>query len=58
MVKRRNSPYASHDRSLPTRVPIDRTPTMVGPMLMTNVKRKAVNDEHWSPGNPDGRFFI
>ncbi len=28
MVKRRNSPYASHDRNAKTRVPIDCTPQM------------------------------
>ena len=31
MVKRRNSPYASHDRTARTRVPIDCTPCMVPP---------------------------
>jgi hypothetical protein len=34
MVKRRNSPYATHDRSLPTRVPIDCTPKPAGPRLI------------------------
>lgn len=31
MVKRRHSPYATHDRRAPTRVPTDCTPKIIGP---------------------------
>jgi hypothetical protein len=50
MVKRRNSPYASHNRNLPIRVPIDCTPVTVGPMprRRRERQRRTVDDFGWS----------
>jgi hypothetical protein len=60
MVKRRNSPYASHDPAAPTRVPIDTTPQPLpskpAPAATPGAKVKA--NKPWSPTNPNGSFFI
>jgi hypothetical protein len=60
MVKRRNSPYASHDPRAPTRVPIDCTPqtlpAMPTPAAKPNAKAKA--KKPWSPKNPKEAFVI
>ncbi len=49
MVKRRNSPYASHNRNLPIRVPIDCTPTILAaaPPRVRATRAKAVDDFGW-----------
>jgi hypothetical protein len=57
MVKRRNSPYASHDRSARTRVPIDCTPSILLPMPRT-VTIKVALPQLWTPTNVAGHFFI
>ena len=41
MVKRRNSTYAAHNRTLPIRVPIDCTPSALDP--------PALNPRQWFP---------
>jgi hypothetical protein len=50
MVKRRNSPYASHNRKLPIRVPIDCMPIIVSSMHRRTRKRqeRTVDDFGWS----------
>jgi hypothetical protein len=57
MVKRRNSPYKSHDRSLATRVPIDCAPQMAPPMRR-QPKARNKDPGQWSPSNPKGGFVI
>lgn len=49
MVKRRNSPYASHNRNLPIRVPIDCTPIILAatPPRVRAARAKAVEDFGW-----------
>ena len=60
MVKRRNSPYASHDRTAKTGVPIDCTPSMVptDPPAGTDRPRVASPAGLWSVRNPLGRFAV
>jgi len=58
MVKRRNSPYASHDPDAPTRVPIDCTPQTVPAMPVSAAKPNARAKKAWSPTNPVGSFLI
>jgi hypothetical protein len=54
MVKRRNSPYASHDPAAPTRVPIDCTPQTLPAMPKSEAKPNARTKKAWSPRNPNG----
>jgi hypothetical protein len=42
MVKRRNSPYASHDRQAPRHVDMDCTAVMLNPMPVTVRDRKKI----------------
>jgi hypothetical protein len=58
MVKRRNSPYATHDRSARTRVPIDCTPSAIDPPARRPALRRAKPGTVWSLENPSGRFII
>ena len=57
MVKRRNSPYAPHDKAARTRVPIDCTPGMVpaadGPVGAARREPARM----WSANNPQGGFI-
>jgi hypothetical protein len=57
MVKRRNSPYAPHDRTARIRVPMNCTPHALAP---AEPRVKVVNRaaKPWSPNNPSGGFFI
>ena len=57
MVKRRNSPYASHDRNARTQVPIDCTPAMLGPMPRRTTAQRAP-PRFWSPDNPSGGMAL
>jgi hypothetical protein len=57
MVKRRNSHYAPHKRDAKTRVPIDCTPSMLGPMPRSPKKRRLPTQPvAWSRENPYGSF--
>jgi hypothetical protein len=60
MVKRRNSPYASHDSSAATRIPIDCTPQTLPAMAASAAtpKLKVKAKKPWSPGCPGGSFVI
>ena len=60
MVKRRNSPYASHDRTAKTNVPIYCTPCMV-PAADAAVKARQHKPKPaglWSEKNPLGGFIL
>jgi hypothetical protein len=58
MVKRRNSPFPSHDRTAAIRVPIDCTPTLLKPGRITKPRKpKTDSDKLWSPENPSGGFI-
>lgn len=43
MVKRRNSPYASHDWAAPRHVPMDCTAVMLQPLPVTVRKRGKIS---------------
>ena len=58
MVKRRNSPYAPHDRRALTRVPIDSTPATIAPRTQTHRPRPPrMASRRWSAVNVAGTFF-
>jgi hypothetical protein len=59
MLKRRNSPYASHDWHAPRRVPMDCTPVMLGPGRITRPRGGEKDDPTmWSSATPTGGFVI
>jgi len=57
MVKRRNSPYAPHDRQAKTRTTMDCTPHMVAPDER-EVRPARMVAKMWSPNNVEGGFFL
>jgi hypothetical protein len=56
MVKRRNSPYAPHDKAAKTRVQIDVTPGIVPRADGPPEPARHRPPRMWSAGNPEGRF--
>jgi hypothetical protein len=59
MTKRRNSPYAPHDRRAARRVTMDCTPALLAPGRITRPQGGVdAGAALWSPAAPSGGFIL